>query len=70
MACVVRLEFDDGRTFTLGRFNQGKKTPEQIALTAAKKYRNLIKRLGCGDSRIVIADGNVSVPINAIQQDL
>jgi hypothetical protein len=70
MACEVLLQFNDGREFSLGRYNQGKATPEKIALRAAKRYRNLIGKLSCNDARIVVVDGNVATPVNALQQDL
>lgn len=65
MACFVKLRTNDGREFELGRFNTGKKTDTEVALAAARKFKNLIGKLECGNHVLLVQrdGGNVSVPV-------
>jgi len=59
------------REFALGRFNEGKKTIEKTALTCARKYKNLVGKLGCGTWVLRIGSTPPKdIPIHNIQWDL
>lgn len=66
MSCYVKLLTPDAREFQLGKFNEGKKTDTDIALAAARKYKNLIRKLECGHYWIVVQRGSsapIAVPV-------
>ena len=72
MACHVTFITDDGRSFDLGRFNEGKKTDTQVALVAAKKYHNLVKRLDLPGHKFVVEreGGRVEIPLAQLKAAL
>lgn len=62
MACYVKFRTKDGREYPLGRFNEGKKSDSEIALAAARKYRNLMRSLECGGHFLVVQrDGGATM---------
>lgn len=69
MACLLKLVTMDGRELKLGKFNEGKKTDTQIALAAARKYKNLIGRLECGGYKIIVqrGAGHIEVPVDTFR---
>ena len=66
MACKVTLVVSDGREFPLGTFLEGKKSDTEIALTAARRYKNLVGKFQChGHSlRVERKGGAVVVPVS------
>jgi len=64
VACYVKFIEKGGREFKLGRFNEGKKSDTEIALTAARKYKNLFRNLECGGHLLVVErmGGSTQVP--------
>jgi hypothetical protein len=74
MACRIDLVEKGGRIFELGRFNEGKKTKEQVALAAARKYKNLISKLETGTWMMKLHSSakfeGVEIPVEAIKYDI
>ena len=72
MACEVKFISSDGKEFTLGKFNEGKRTETQIVSAAAKKYHNLVKRLELPGHifRITRPHGNIDVPVEQLKKYL